>query len=150
MVSVALMLAIFPVQAFSASHIDYTIDNKGNALVTADYELSFTEKLALNTDIAKNEFTKALKTEYGDGVEVIAITETRTQFSIKGFADIRDDNSIVAPCLNFQNIKDRIDKYWFTKYLGIDYSPTLITMTFANGKSYSYNDVLFIPSLSDT
>ena len=143
------LLLVIPVQAFSASHVDYTIDNSGNAIVTADYELSFTEKLALSTDFAKNEFIKALKTEYGEGVEIISITETQTQFTIKSFADIRDDNSIVTPCLNFESIKNRIEKYWFTKYLGIDYSPSLITIKFANGKVYSYNDVLFIPSLSD-
>ena len=145
---IALVLIVFPVQAFSASHIDYIVDNDGNAVVTADYELSFAEKLALSTDFAKNEFTKALKTEYGEGVEVISIDETRTQFTIKGFADVKD-GSVITPCLNFENIKNRIEKYWFTKYLGIDYSPSLITIKFANGKVYSYNDVLFIPSLSD-
>jgi hypothetical protein len=144
---IALALVVVPAQAFSASHIDYSISPNGDASVTADYELTFLEKIALSTDFAKGEFETALKNEYGDDVKILSITESNTQFLIPGFADIRDGN-LITPCLNFGNIKDRVEKYWFMKYLSVDYTPTLTTVRFPNGETHSYNDELFVPSLS--
>jgi len=145
---VAISLAILPAQAFSVDKLEYNIDNTGTVYITADYSLSFLESLALQTPTIRDEFTKAIKTEYSDGAEVITITDTHTEFSIPKWADIKSDGYIQTPAITFENVKSRIDSYWFLKALNIDYSPTITIVKFPNDETYTYNDQMTIPSLS--
>jgi hypothetical protein len=143
----ACIFIINPVQAFSATHVDYIIDEGGNALVTADYDLSIVESIALSTNTVKDGVSKALRNEYGPQTEIISLDSHRGQFTIPKFADVKND-TIQTPCLDFGKVKKSVDKYWFSKVLNINYAPDITTIRFYNGKVYTYNKVIFIPALT--
>jgi hypothetical protein len=144
----ALIFAIYPVQGFVADHIDYSIHNNGDATVTADYTMNWGEQIALMVPTVKDQFSNTIKSEYGDKAEVISISDSHAQFTIPDYGVVTD-TYVQSPYISFENIKSRIDKYWFMKYLDIDYSPTITTITFDNNKIYTYNDVMVIPAVTN-
>lgn len=146
-ICIILAIVVFPAQAFRVDHLDYSISANGDAVVSADYELTFIEKIALMVPTIKDEVSKAIKTEYGEKSEIIMMNETRAQFTIPGFAD-KYPTYIQTPSLNFSRIQARVDAYWFIKALNIDYSPTVTTIRFFDGTVHTYNDVMFIPALT--
>lgn len=139
-----MIVVICPVQAFVAHNLEYTIYENGDALVTTHYELSFMEKVALLVPTIKDEVRNALKTEYGEKAEIVFINETDAQFTIPGFADLHE-GYIQIPLLTFENVKTRMESYWFMKYLNIDYSPDITTVKFFNGQEFVFYDQMVIP-----
>jgi len=139
-----LIVVICPVQAFAVHNLEYTIYENGNALVSAQYELSLIEKVALLVPTIKDEVRGAIKTEYGEKAEIIVINETDAQFTIPGFADLHE-GYIQTPLLTFENVKTRMESYWFTKYLNIDYSPDITTVKFFDGQEFVFYDQMVIP-----
>jgi hypothetical protein len=142
-----LIFTVYPVQGFVADHIDYNIQSNGDAIVTADYTMSLGEKIALMVPTIKDQFAKVIQSEYGDNAKVVSITDSQVIFTIPQYADVTD-SALVTPCISFEKIKSRADQYWFMKYMDIDYSPTLTTITFPNGNKSTYDDVMFIPSIT--
>lgn len=144
-VFIIILLIILPVQAFGVDHLNYNVSKTGDAIVTADYNLSFVESLTL--PIVSGELTNAIKSEYGQDTEIIQMTNTRTQFNVIKFAD-KYDTYVQTPRLNFENNKNRVESYWFLRSLNIDYSPTITTITSFNGSEYTYNNELVIPAMT--
>jgi hypothetical protein len=142
---IILSLIILPIQAFSVDHLNYNISRTGDAVITADYNLSFVESLTL--PIVNGEITNAIKSEYGQDTEIIQMTNTRTQFNVIKFAD-KYDTYVQTPRLNFENNKNKVESYWFLRSLDIDYSPTVTTITSFNGSEYTYNNELIIPAMT--
>lgn len=144
-VFIIILLIILPVQAFGVDHLNYNVSRTGDALVTADYNLSFVESLTL--PIVGGELANAIKSEYGQDTEIIQMTSTRTQFNVIKFAD-KYDTYVQTPRLNFENNKNRVESYWFLRSLDIDYSPTVTTITSFNGSEYTYHNELVIPAIT--
>ena len=142
---IIVLLVILPVQAFGIDRLNYNISNTGDAMITADYNLSFVESLTL--PIVSGEITNAIKSEYGQDSKVIQMTTTRTQFSVIKFADSYD-TYVQTPQLNFEHNKNRVEAYWFLRSLDIDYSPTVTTITSFNGTEYTYNNEMVIPAMT--
>jgi hypothetical protein len=145
---VAISLAIIPTQAFSVDRLEYNIDEIGTVYVSADYQLTFLESVALRVPTIRDEFTKAINTEYGNDAVVLDLTDTHTEFSIPKWADVKEDGYIQTPSITFSNVKNRIDSYWFLKPLNIDYTPAITIVRFPNGESFTYTEQMSFPSLS--
>jgi len=144
----AIIFTIYPVQGFVANHIDYTIHNNGDATVTADYEMSIGEKIALMVPGIKDQFINVIKSEYGENAKVSSLSDSHAQFTIPDYGLVTE-TYVQSPYISFENLKTRANGYWFMKYLDIDYSPTITTITFDNGKVITYNDVTVIPATSN-
>jgi hypothetical protein len=142
---ILMLVIIIPVQAFGVNHLDYSISDKGDALVTANYNLSFVESLAL--PLVKGELTNAIKSEYGQDSEVLFMTDTTSQFTIPKFADSYP-TYVQTPQLNFEHIKSRVDSYWFLQSLDIDYSPEITTIDSFNGSVFTYYNQTIIPAMT--
>jgi len=145
-ISIALLI-ICPVQAFNVNQLTYSVAEDGSAIVTANYEMSFLEKIGLAVPTVKDEVINAVKTEYGSTAEVVSISETDAELAIPNFAD-KYDTYMQTPCLNFTKIQSRMNAYWFIGVLDIDYSPTTTTVKFYNGQEYNYDNQVFIPSIT--
>jgi hypothetical protein len=141
----ATFFIIIPAQAFNVNHLEYTIFTNGDAFVTADYNLTFVESLAL--PLVKGEITTAIQNEYGPDAEVAMITDTRTEVDIPKFAD-EYNTYVQTPTLNFENTQSRIQNNWFLKTLNIDYSPDTTTIVSFNGTKYDYQNQMIIPALT--
>jgi hypothetical protein len=142
---IATIFIVCPVQGFVADHIEYNIQQNGDATVTADYTMSLGEQIALMVPTVKEQFTEVIKSEFGQDATVVSMSNKRATFTIPKYADATD-TYIQTPCMDFNRIKDRAESYWFMKYMDIDYSPTLTTISFPNGEVITYNDMLFIPA----
>jgi len=142
---IIMLMLIIPAQAFGIDRLNYNISRTGDAMVTADYNLSFFESMTL--PIVSGEIANAIKSEYGQESEIIQMTNTRTQFTAIKFADTYN-TYIQTPQLNFENNKNRVESYWFLRSLNIDYSPTITTITSFNGTEFIFNDQLIIPAMT--
>lgn len=145
----AIIFTMYPVQGFVANHIDYYVQENSDAIVTADYSMSWGEQIAIMVPTVKDQFANIIKSEYGDQASVISMSDTQAKFTIPKYGSTADTNKYLqTPCIDFNKIKSRANEYWFMKYMDIDYSPTITTITFYNGYSEKYNDVMFVPAVT--
>jgi hypothetical protein len=144
---IAIICLIYPVQGFVVNHLDYSFDQEGNALVTANYTLSLGESVVLAVPTIKDEFKNTIKNEYGENSHILELNDKVAQFTIPNYA-IKTDTYIQTPFLTFEKIKTRINSYWFLKYLDIKYTPDVTTITFYNGQVYTYKDAMTIPPIT--
>jgi len=139
------VMIVAPVSAFSAKQLTYDIKENGDAILTADYDISILERFGLASETVKEEISTAIQNEYGVNARVISMSESHAEIYIPKFAEIKSD-SIEIPSLNFERIKERLDKYWFLGVLSIDYSPAIITIKVYTGDIFTYKDQTIIPS----
>lgn len=140
-----IMIIAIPVSALNVKQLTYDVAENGDAIVTADYDLSFVEKVGLTVPGIKDELTNAIKNEYGRDAEIKIVNYNHAEFTIPRFAD-NHDTYMELPSLNFTKIQEKIDSYWFIKVLDINYSPESTTIKIFNGKEFNYYNQMFIPS----
>jgi len=150
---ILLCILSVPVQAMTAESLDIRIDNQGNAMITFDYSLSFFENLAVFLRIADpaKELRTALESNFAKPVQVISVSDGRAIVAVDNFASVRHEGGqaiIRTPAMSFSEAEKILKSYWFAPLISTDFSPSVTTVTFADGYSEVFYDQIEIPSIT--
>ena len=138
-----LALCACPAQAFTAKNLDIVVQDNGDATITFNYELSWYENVAVFTRIANpnTELKKALESNYGKSVDVLATTGNQAQVLVHGFASSRiadGSTTITTPALSFRSAEKVLKQYWFAPLISVDFSPEVTRVVFPDGYVEQY------------
>ena len=142
------LLAVSPASAIVADSLNIAIDTDGNANVDVKYTLSWLEKIgvALNVANPAAEIRKACD-EYAPGrVTQVESGDSDVSLYIERLATIKN-RTYTTPALDFTRAEEILKSYpIISSILTIDLSPTVTTLTFPDGKVYTFSDQLVIPA----
>jgi len=150
-----LVSCVCPVQAFMAKSLDIVVQDNGDATITFDYDLSWYENVAVFTRIANpnTELKKALESNYGKSVDVLATSGNEAKVLIHGFASstTKDGSTtMITPALSFQSAEKVLKQYWFAPLISVDFSPEVTRVIFPDGYVEQYNNQIALPQISHT
>jgi hypothetical protein len=150
-----LAFAVMPAQAFTAKALTITLDTNGNARVDFQYDLSFTEQIAVFANIANpsEEIRTALENNLNRDVTVTKADSSSVEVTIPSFAAISQSGgteTMKTPAFSFANAQNAIRNYWWAPLISVDLSPDMTTITFPDGYQALYTNQISIPSVSHT
>jgi hypothetical protein len=150
-----LALCAFPAQAFTAKTLDINVQANGDAIITFDYSLSWYEYAAVFVRIADpgTELKKALESNYGKNVDVLAASGDEAKMVVHGFGTSTVDDrgtTITTPALSFTSAENILKNYWFAPLITVDFSPDVTTVDFPDGYVAQYYNQIAIPQISHT
>jgi hypothetical protein len=148
-----LALAVMPAQALTAKALTINLDQNGNAQVDFQYDLSFTEQIAVFTNVANPsaELKNALENNLNRQVTVIKADSSSAEVIIPSFAAISQSNgteTMTTPGFSFANAQNDIRQYWWSSLVSVDLSPKVTTITFPDGYQAVYDNQISFPSVS--
>ena len=148
-----LALAVMPAQALTAKALTINLDQSGNAQVDFQYDLSFTEQIAVFANVANPsaELKNALENNLNRQVTVVKADSSSADVIIPSFATISQSNgteTMTTPGFSFVNAQNEIKQYWWSSLVSVDLSPEVTTITFPDGYQAMYNNQISIPSVS--
>ncbi|PKL56542.1 MAG: hypothetical protein CVV35_04275 [Methanomicrobiales archaeon HGW-Methanomicrobiales-6] len=146
---------VAPAGAFSADHLQITVNEDGSANITFNYTLSWIERVAVFFKITQpeQELKSALESSLGVPVTVISAESDTASFSVTKFAkisDADDGKAYSTPGLDFTEAQAILDSYWFAPLVQADFSPDLTVVRFPGGHEETFSDLSAIPALSHT
>jgi len=157
LVASLLLIAVIvaPAAAFSADHLQITVNEDGSADITFNYTLSWIERVAVFFKITQpeQELKSALERSLGVPVTVTSAESDTASFSVERFAEISDADDGKAystPGLDFTEAQAILDSYWFAPLVQADFSPDLTVVRFPGGHEETFSDQSAIPGLSHT
>jgi hypothetical protein len=155
MIGLALVIALLaaPAVAFTMDSLTIAVRETGDADVTADYTLTWVERIAIFMHIAEPEqvLEKALEESTGRDVVVSSITPGRTVLSVGNFAALRETGNrttFITPSLDFSGAEQGVKGYWFAPLVSVDASPGMTVVSFPDGHQQVFYDALVIPSVT--
>ena len=142
-----------PAAAFTMDSLYITVQENGDAVVTADYTLTWVERIVVYVRIAQPELLlgQALEQYSGKEVTVTSVTPGETVLSIENFAVVRDtmnETTHITPTLDFSGVDQAVRGYWFSPFVSVDASPGLTIVSFPDGHQQAFFDQLVIPSIT--
>jgi len=148
-----LAFAAMPAQAFTAKSLTLTISQNGDARAELQYELSWTEQIAVFFRIADpaGQLKSGLETELGKPVTVTSFTSSSADVTIPSFAYVSGSGktlSLVTPAFTFAHVQEAVDKYWFARLISPDFTPRVTTIVFPDGFKAIYYDRINIPTVA--
>ncbi|HOI13738.1 MAG TPA: hypothetical protein PLG75_07765 [Methanoculleus sp.] len=157
LVASLLLIAVIvaPAAAFSADHLQITVNEDGSADITFNYTLSWIERVAVFFKITQpeQELKSALEGSLGVPVTVTSAESDVASFSVERFAKISDaagGKAYSTPGLDFTEAQDVLNSYWFAPLVKADFSPDLTVVRFPGGHEETFTDQSAIPALSHT
>ena len=150
-----LACCICPVQAFTAKSLDIAVQQNGDAMITFDYDLSWYENIAVFTRIADpaTELKKALESNYGKSVDVLATSGSEVKILVHGFASGSTSGgrtTMTTPSLSFQSAETVLKQYWFAPLISVDFSPDVTRVTFPDRYTVQYANQISLPAITHT
>ena len=144
-----------PAAAFTIDSLNITVKQSGDAEVTADYTLTWLERIGIYMRIAQPEalLTQTLEQHSGKDVTVTSVTPGKTVLSIEDYAVVRQTGAnptYVTPLLNFSGAEQAVKSYRFSRFVTVDASPGLTVVSFPDGHQQVFYDTLVIPSITYT
>ncbi|MDD3857295.1 MAG: hypothetical protein PHP43_04515 [Methanoculleus sp.] len=155
LVASLLLMAVIvaPAGAFSADHLQITVNEDGSAEITFNYTLSWIERVAVFFKIADpaQELKSALERSLGVPVTVISAESDVAAFSVTRFTTISDaagGKTYSTPGLDFTEAQAVLDEYWFASLVQADFSPAQTVVMFPDGHEETFSDQSALPPLS--
>lgn len=147
------LLAVMPVQAFTSQSLTITLDGAGNAQADMQYELSIPEQAALFFHVAdlKSELKSALESNLGEEVTVNKVDGSTAEVIIPSFATVMYTNTtstMATPEFSFASAQKSLQNKWYSSFVPADFSPKITTITFPDGYTAHYNNLITIPSVT--
>lgn len=150
-----LILALLagPAAAFTMDRLDIAVLENGDAEITADYTLTWVERIVVYVRIAQPELMlgQALREYSGKEVDVTSVTPGQAVLSVRDFAEVQEtggETFYITPTLDFSGAGQAVRGYWFSPFVSIDASPGLSTVSFPDGHQEAFFDTLVIPSIT--
>jgi hypothetical protein len=142
-----------PAQALTAKALTINLDQSGNAQVDFQYDLSFTEQIAVFANVANPsaELKTALENNLNRQVTVVKADSSSAEVIIPSFATISQSNgaeTMTTPGFSFANAQNDIKQYWWSSLVSVDLSPEVTTITFPDGYQAVYDNQISFPSVS--
>ncbi|NTV00820.1 MAG: hypothetical protein HGA55_06845 [Methanoregulaceae archaeon] len=144
-----------PAAAFSMNSLDIAVKGNGDAEVTADYTLTWLERIGIFMRIAKPEalLTQTLEQYSGKDVTVTSVTPGKTVLSVADFAVVRQTGArptYITPTLDFSGVGEAVKGYRFSPFVSVDASPGVTVVSFPDGHQQVFYETLVIPSITYT
>jgi len=148
-----LAFAAMPAQAFTARSLTITLSQNGDAQADMQYELSWTEQIAVFFRLADpaGQLKNGLENELGRPVTVTSFTSSTADVTIPSFAyasGLGTSRSLVTPAFTFSHIQEAVNKYWFARFISPNFTPRVTTIIFPDGFRAVYYDRTNIPTVA--
>lgn len=150
-----LLLAVMPVQAFTAQDLTITLDANGNAHADMQYELSLAEQAAVFFHAADPATTlqNALQDNLGRQVTVVKADASSAEVIIPSFAAVVSNSTkttVTTPAFSFENAQAAVRNQWYASLISADFAPDTTVITFPDGYTSTYYSRISIPSVTHT
>jgi len=150
---IVLACAVMPASAFTMKSLSITVAGNGDAQVDMNYDLSFVEQTAVFFRIADpaTELQSAFNSASSHPVTVTRVTSSSAQITIPSFASVTTTggvSTLTTPSLSFERARKVLSSYWFAPLISPDFSPSVTTITFPDGYTVNYYDLISIPPVT--
>jgi hypothetical protein len=148
-------LVAAPIQAFTSKVLDIEVLENGDAIISFNYEITWYESLALSARMVdlNKDVGDAIKSNFGNNAEIIEMTTSNAKIRVPNYVIVRPytdgTTEYETPSLSFKNAQESLNKYWFTKYLTVDFSPEEIRIKFPDGYEQKFHEQISIPAVSN-
>jgi len=148
-----LAFAAMPASAFTAKTLTITISQNGDAEAAMQYELSWTEQIAVFFRLADpaGQLKSGLENELGRPVSVTSFTSSSADVTIPKFAYVSRSGSavsLVTPAFTFAKVQEAVNKYWFARFISPNFTPQTTTLLFPDGYRATYHSQTNIPTVA--
>jgi hypothetical protein len=157
MAGLVLLFALLaaPAAAFTMESLNIAVQENGDAEVTADYTLTWLERIGIFMRMAQPEamLKQTLEQYSGKNVTVISVTPGQTVLSIEDYATVRktgESPTWVTPTLDFSGVEQAVKGYRFSRFVTVDASPGMTVVSFPDGHQQVFYNSLVIPSITYT
>lgn len=142
-----------PAAAFTMNSVDITIEQNGDADITAHYSLSWIERVVVYMRIAQPEkaLEKALEQYTGRDVQVTSVDSGMTALTVDGFSAVTESPTSITyttPMLDFSGAEAAIKGYWFARFVTVDASPETAVVGFPDGYQETFANTYVIPRIT--
>ena len=149
------LVAVTPVQAFTAKDLTITLDPVGNAEVVMQYQLSVPEYFGVYLQVAdpRLELKRALDSSLNKDVTVESFDSSSARISIPSFGSLMNQSGgmkMNTPTMSFAKAQAAVQKYWFAPLISPDFSPETTSIIFPDGYTAGFTNEMTIPSVSHT
>jgi hypothetical protein len=155
MIGLVLVITLLaaPASAFTMNRLDIQVAANGDAEVTADYSLTWVERIVVFMRIAdpEQQLETALSQYMGKDVAVISVSQGETVLLIRDFAIVSESDDAVTYTtlsLDFSGAEQALKGYWFSRFVTLDSSPDISMVSFPDGYEETFPDTLIVPSVT--
>lgn len=154
-VIVVFTLVAAPIQAFTSKVLDIEVLENGDAIISFNYEITWYESVALSVRMVdlEKDVGESIKSNFGEGAEIVEMTTSKAKIKVPNYAIVRPytdgTTEYETPSLSFENCQRSLNKYWFAKYLTVDFSPEEIRVRFPDGYEQKFQEQIWIPAVSN-
>jgi hypothetical protein len=146
---------VMPASAFTMKSLDITVGQNGDAIIDAQYDLSFIEQSAVYFQLAdpSQQLQSAFNSKNSAPVTVTSVSSGSAEIIVPAYASVkstRDGTTYTTPTLSFERAKTALQGYWFAPLVSLDFSNGLTTVTFPDGYAPQFYGQISIPSVSHT
>lgn len=147
------LLAVMPVQAFTAKTLTITLNNNGDAEAVMQYDLSFIEQAAIYVHVTNpgTDLQNALQGNLNRPVTVVSADTSSADVIISSFASTAQSGkatTITTPSFSFANAQKDIQNQWYASLISGNFAPQTTTIVFPDGYQATYYNQIDIPSVS--
>ena len=145
-------LVVLPCSAFTIDNLTISVMKDGNATITLNYTLSILEEIVAFFKVVnpEQEIHTAVESASGKSADVQSVSGNSMVFIVPGYATTTQAGGTTTqttPMLNFTKTQDYLQSQWWSWLASQDLSPTVSTVTFSDGFTQQYDNVLVIPSI---
>jgi len=146
---------VMPASAFTMKSLDIAVGPNGDAVIDAQYDLSFIEQSAVYFQLAdpSRQLQSAFNTETSAPVTVTNVNANSAEIIVPTYASVKstgDGTTFTTPALTFERARNALTKYWFAPLVSLDFLKGVTTVTFPDGYQEQFYGQISIPSVSHT
>ena len=146
---------VMPASAFTMKSLDVTVGQNGDAVIDAQYDLSFIEQSAVYFQIAdpSRELQSAFNTKSKNPVTVESVSSSSARILVPTYITMTstsEGTTYTTPALSFERARNELKGYWFAPLVSLDFSKGTTTVRFPDGYTQQFAGQISIPSVSHT
>jgi hypothetical protein len=146
---------VMPASAFTMKSLDVTVGPNGDAVIDAQYDLSFLEQSAVYFQLAdpSQQLQSAFNSKTSAPVTVESVSPNAARISVPSYTSVKngdDGITYTTPVLSFERARTALKSYWFAPLVSLDFSKGVTTVTFPDGYQEQFTGQISIPSVSHT
>jgi hypothetical protein len=146
------LLAIVPVNAFTANSLEITMDKSGDAVAVFQFSLEGMLENAIPQSMLEEQLLKGMSTS-SNPPELISMDRSSATIRMKGFADISDvptGTEYRTASMDFKKGEIALQNSGLSSVITADFSPAKVVVNFPDKYSRTFSNSDKLPSISHT
>jgi len=139
-----MLLLLAPAGAITVNHLDITVAENGDALITGDYSMNWIEQA-----VVYPAGVSILAVNAPDNAVIHSISPNQVRVTVQKLVQVRrtaDSTVYTTPAFSASDAQKELDQFWFANMVSLDLTPGTLTLTFPDGATVEDSDLSSVPS----